>query len=99
MKTLKCDEYYKKTSKTSVFKDLGDASKRTLPRFLRLCRRRLKNALMPERHHFASKNGILFCRRILSQKPIIASGGRAQADTCGKRKMAPNRVPFFFWCG
>ena len=48
-----------------------------LPRFLRLCRRRLKNALLLGQQHFASKNGILLHRATVLHKLKSNSGGGA----------------------
>jgi len=59
----------------------------------------LEGRLVGNADHFASKNGDLLCRRIILQNFEVLQGGRVQADTCGKTKMAPDWVPFLFWCG
>ena len=72
-----------------------------LPHLLRRCRRRLKNALMPERHHFASKIGILFCRRFMLQTSNNCSGGRALVWVRGLElsRTHARRAPRMFSCG
>ena len=44
------------------------AGKRTLPRFLRLCRRRLKNALSAERRHLPLAKSAFFSAAVLFYK-------------------------------